>query len=66
MPKKKIVPATTDQITALAAAMPPELSALVTFGAGTGMRQGEVFGLSWTVWTSSGVKSTWTASWWEL
>jgi len=41
-----VVPPTTEQVTALAEAMPPDLRALVTFAAGTGMRQGEVFGLT--------------------
>src|SRR5215212_1493386 len=43
---RKVVPPTTEQVTLLAEAMPPDLGALVTFAAGTGMRQGEVFGLT--------------------
>ncbi|MFL6131346.1 MAG: tyrosine-type recombinase/integrase [Nocardioidaceae bacterium] len=44
--KHKVVPPTTDQVARLTAAMPAELRALVTFAAGTGMRQGECLGLT--------------------
>lgn len=44
--KPRIVPLTTDQVHTLADAVPAELRALVTFTAGTGMRQGEVLGLT--------------------
>ncbi len=44
--KRKVVPPTTEQVEILAAAMPEHLRALVTFTAGTGMRQGEVLGLT--------------------
>jgi integrase len=44
--RKQVVPPTTEQVEALRAAMPEELQALVTFTAGTGMRQGEVLGLT--------------------
>lgn len=40
------MPPTTEQIAKLTAAMPGPLRALVTLAAGTGMRQGEVFGLT--------------------
>ena len=43
---KKVVPLTTDQVDLLRELMPDELRALVTVAAGTGMRQGEVFGLT--------------------
>jgi integrase len=43
---KRVVPPTTEQVEALTAAMPEHLRALVTFAAGTGMRQGECFGLT--------------------
>src|SRR3954447_5606752 len=42
--KRKVVPPTTDQVAKLTPAMPGELRALVTFAAGTGMRQGECLG----------------------
>ncbi len=42
----KVVPPTTEQVDAMRDAMPPELRALVTFAAGTGMRQGELLGLT--------------------
>lgn len=44
--QKKVVPLTTEQVFAVEAAMPAELRALVTLAAGTGMRQGECFGLT--------------------
>jgi integrase len=44
--RKKVVPPTTEQVEALRQAMPARLQALVTFAAGTGMRQGEVLGLT--------------------
>ena len=49
LPRKQrvqIVPLTTEQVTAVRDALPPELRALVTLAAGTGMRQGECFGLT--------------------
>lgn len=45
--RKQIVPLTTDEVTAVRdALLPVELRALVTLAAGTGMRQGEAFGLT--------------------
>lgn len=45
--RKQIVPLTTEQVAAVRDALqPPELRALVTLAAGTGMRQGECFGLT--------------------
>jgi integrase len=45
MPRRRVVPLTLDQVEALAAAMPARYRALVVLGAGTGLRQGEMFGL---------------------
>jgi integrase len=42
----KVRPATTEQVEQLAELMPPDLRALVIVAAGTGMRQGELFGLT--------------------
>jgi integrase len=44
--RKRVVPPTTEQVQAIREAMPPELAALITFAAGTGMRQGECLGLT--------------------
>lgn len=44
--RTNIVPLTTAEVRALEAAMPDRLKALVGFAAGTGMRQGEVLGLT--------------------
>lgn len=44
--KVPVTPMTTSQLLCLADAVPPELKALVTFTASTGMRQGEVLGLT--------------------
>ena len=44
--RSRVVPMTTDQVTTLRDAMPAHLRALVTFAAGTGLRQGECFGLT--------------------
>jgi integrase len=44
--RKQVIPLTTAQVDQIRDLMPPELAALVTFTAGTGMRQGEVFGLT--------------------
>jgi integrase len=44
--RKRIVPLTTEQVAAVRDALPAELRALVTLAAGTGMRQGECFGLT--------------------
>lgn len=44
--RPRVVPPTTEQVSAAADAMPEGLRALVTLAAGTGMRQGEVFGLT--------------------
>jgi len=41
-----VVPPTTEQVLAATAAMPDPLAALVTLAAGSGMRQGECFGLT--------------------
>jgi len=42
---RQVVPLTTEQVHALSAAMPPRYRALVVLAAGTGLRQGEAFGL---------------------
>lgn len=44
--RKQIIPLTTEQVAAVRDALPAELRALVTLAAGTGMRQGECFGLT--------------------
>ncbi len=44
--KRRITPLTTAQVETLRDTLPAELRAVVTFTAGTGMRQGEVFGLT--------------------
>lgn len=44
-PHDQLDPLTVEQVEALAAAMPHRYRALVTVGAGTGLRQGELFGL---------------------
>jgi len=44
--RKSVVPLTTDQVETVRAAMPAHLRALVTLATGTGMRQGECFGLT--------------------
>jgi integrase len=44
--RPQIVPLTTEQVEAVRAALPAALQALVTLAAGTGMRQGECFGLT--------------------
>jgi integrase len=44
--RKQIVPLTTEQVESVRDALPPQLRALVTLAAGTGMRQGECFGLT--------------------
>ena len=44
--RPQIVPLTTEQVSAVRDALPVELRALVTLAAGTGMRQGECFGLT--------------------
>ena len=44
--RPQIVPLTTEQVSAVRDALPAELRALVTLAAGTGMRQGECFGLT--------------------
>ena len=44
--RAQIVPLTTEQISAVRDVLPGELQALVTLAAGTGMRQGECFGLT--------------------
>ena len=44
--RRMVVPLRTEQVAALRAGVPHELSALITFTAGTGMRQGEVFGVT--------------------
>lgn len=41
----RIVPLTTQQVKSLASAAPEDLAALVVFGAGTGLRSGEILGL---------------------
>lgn len=44
--RAQIMPLSTDQVAAVREALPPELQALVTLAAGTGMRQGECLGLT--------------------
>jgi integrase len=44
--KKRIIPMTVEQVRAIEAALPGRYRALVTLCAGTGMRQGEAFGLT--------------------
>lgn len=44
--RRLVVPLRTEQVARLRAEVPHELRALVTFTAGTGMRQGEVFGVT--------------------
>jgi integrase len=44
--RPQIVPLTTEQVEAVRAELPAELRALITLAAGTGMRQGECFGLT--------------------
>lgn len=44
--RSQVVPITTQQVETLAAAMPDQLRALVTFAAGTGLRGGELRGLT--------------------
>ncbi|MFC7497065.1 MULTISPECIES: tyrosine-type recombinase/integrase [unclassified Nocardioides] len=44
--RRLVVPLRTEQVARLRDEVPGELRALVTFAAGTGMRQGEVFGLT--------------------
>lgn len=45
LPRKRVVPLTVEQVNALADAMPAAYRALVVTAAGTGVRQGEAFGL---------------------
>lgn len=44
--EEKIVPLTTEQVKTLASAAPADLEAMVVFGAGTGLRSGEILGLA--------------------
>lgn len=44
--RKQVVPLATEQVAAVRDALPRPLQALVTLAAGTGMRQGEAFGLT--------------------
>lgn len=44
--KTRVRPVTTEQVEQLAASVPLEMRALVILGAGTGMRQGEMLGLT--------------------
>lgn len=44
--RNQVVPLTTEQVAAVRDALPPQLQALITLAAGTGMRQGECFGLT--------------------
>lgn len=44
--RKQVTPLSTDQVNAVRDALPAELRALVTLAAGTGVRQGEAFGLT--------------------
>lgn len=45
-PPREIRPLEVEAVDALAAAMPPRYHALIVFAAGTGLRQGECFGLT--------------------
>ncbi|HEX2705945.1 MAG TPA: site-specific integrase, partial [Candidatus Lustribacter sp.] len=44
--KSKVVPMSTDEVRALCEAVPERYKAMIVLAAGTGMRQGEVFGLT--------------------
>lgn len=44
--KKKVVPLSVDEVFAVSDAMPERYRAMVLLAAGTGMRQGEIFGLT--------------------
>ena len=44
--RKRVIPLTTEQVALVRDAMPDRLRALVTFAAGTGLRQGECLGLT--------------------
>ncbi|WP_299931796.1 site-specific integrase [uncultured Nocardioides sp.] len=44
--RRRIMPLTTGQVETLREHLPDDLKALVIFAAGTGMRQGEIFGLT--------------------
>jgi integrase len=44
--RRHVEPLPTDAVRELEAAIPPRFRAMVTLGAGTGLRQGEAFGLS--------------------
>jgi integrase len=44
--RRRVMPLTTNQVETLREHLPDDLKALVTFAAGTGMRQGEIFGLT--------------------
>lgn len=44
--KRRVIPVSTAQVEKLRDSLPDELKAIVTFAAGTGMRQGEIFGLT--------------------
>lgn len=45
--RKRVVPLETATVQALYAAMPEDLRALIAVAAGSGLRQGELFGLTW-------------------
>lgn len=45
LPRQLIVPLTVEQLDALSSAMPDRYRALIAVGAGTGLRQGELFGM---------------------
>ncbi|WP_447646183.1 tyrosine-type recombinase/integrase [Nocardioides zeae] len=44
--RRKLTPWTAEMVTAMFAALPPRYRLTVTLGAGLGLRQGEIFGLS--------------------
>lgn len=44
--RNRVVPPTTDEVERLRLAVPDDVKAMVTLAAGTGMRQGELFGLT--------------------
>jgi integrase len=44
-PRNRVVPLTVEQVEAIVAALPKRYRALAVVGAGTGLRQGELFGL---------------------
>jgi integrase len=56
-PRERMEPLSVDAVRALTDAMPDRYRALVSLAAGTGLRQGEAFGLGPTGSTSSAASS---------